>query len=237
MTATPGSGTRTAVPDVRYVSRFTRTERAAHWAHAIAFFVLLGTGLALYLPALSEAVSNRPLLKDIHIYTAIAWALALVAIVALGDRSSLRATARELNLFDEDDRRWLAAHSAPQGRFNAGQKLNAALTAAFALLFMVSGFLLWYGERNNDFRWGSTILLHDGLTVASVFLVSGHLYLTLIYPKTRHSLRGMTLGSVREDWAREHHAKWVDERARATQEDGGSVTPLRPAPRAERDAR
>ena len=194
---------------MRYVPRFTRTERAVHWVHAIAFFVLLGTGLTLYLPALSEAVSNRPLVKGIHLYTAIAWALALLVVVLLGDRRSLRATARELNLFDEDDRRWLAAHSAPQGRFNAGQKLNAALTAAFALLFVLSGFLLWYGERDNDFRWASTILLHDGLTVASVFLVSGHLYLTLIYPKTRHSLRGMTLGTVREDWAREHHAKWV----------------------------
>lgn len=201
------------MPEVRYVSRFTRTERAIHWVHAIAFFILLGTGLALYLPALSEAVSNRPLLKGIHLYTAIAWALALLAVVLLGNRRALKATARELNLFDEDDRRWLAAHSAPQGRFNAGQKINAALTAAFALLFVASGFLLWYGERDNDFRWASTILLHDGLTVASVFLVSGHLYLTLIYPKTRHSLRGMTLGSVREDWAREHHAKWAEQRA------------------------
>lgn len=204
------------MPDVRYVSRFTRTERAIHWVHAIAFFILLGTGLALYLPALSEAVSNRPLLKGIHLYTAIAWALALLAVVLLGNRRALKATARELNLFDEDDRRWLAAHSAPQGRFNAGQKINAAITAAFALLFVASGFLLWYGERDNDFRWASTILLHDGLTVASLFLVSGHLYLTLIYPKTRHSLRGMTLGSVREDWAREHHAKWGEERPPAT---------------------
>ena len=197
--------------EVRYVARFTRTERAAHWIHATAFFVLLGTGLTLYLPALSEAVSNRPLVKGIHIDAAIAWALALLLVVVAGDRRSLRVTARELNLFDEDDRRWLRARPAPQGRFNAGQKLNAALTASFALLFVLSGILLWYGERDNDFRWASTILLHDGLTLASIVLVSGPLYLTLLYPKTRHSLRGMTLGSVREDWARERHAKWVDE--------------------------
>jgi len=77
------------------------------------------------------------------------------------------------------------------------------------VLFAVSGFLLWYGERDNEFRWVSTILLHDGLTVVSVFLVTGHLYLTLIHPATRHSLRGMTLGSVREDWAQRHHPKWL----------------------------
>ena len=40
----------------------------------------------------------------------------------------------------------------------------------------------------------------------------GHLYLALIHPATRHALRGMTLGDVREDWAEEHHPKWVEER-------------------------
>lgn len=192
-----------------YVRRFSRTERALHWIHASAFFVLLGSGLVLYLPSLSVAVSNRPLVKAIHVYTAIAWLIALVLVVLVGDRAGLRRTLRELDRFDRDDRRWLTARPAPQGRFNAGQKLNAALTGAFAVLFAVSGFLLWYGERNADFRWTNTLLLHDVLTIASVFLLTGHIYLTLIHRATRHSLRGMTLGSVREEWAREHHAKWV----------------------------
>jgi formate dehydrogenase subunit gamma len=192
-----------------YVRRFSRTERAIHWVHATSFFVMLATGLVLYLPALSVAVSNRPLVKAIHIYTAIAWLAALVLVLLVGDRAGIRRTLRDLDLFDRDDRRWLTARPAPQGRFNAGQKLNAALTGAFAVLFTLSGFLLWYGERDNDFRWTSTILLHDVLTLLSVFLVTGHLYLTLIHPSTRHSLRGMTLGSVREDWARRHHAKWI----------------------------
>ncbi len=209
---------------VAYVRRFSRTERALHWIHASAFFVLLGSGLVLYLPALSVAVSNRPLVKAIHVYTAIAWLLALAAVVLVGDRRGLRRTLRELDLFDRDDRRWLSAHPAPQGRFNAGQKVNAALTGAFAVLFAVSGFLLWYGERNTDFRWTSTIILHDGLTIASVFLVMGHLYLALVHPTTRHALRGMTLGSVREDWARQHHAKWV------TSEDVSSAERAADAP-------
>ena len=61
-------------PPERRVTRWNRTERAAHWVHATAFCVLLGSGLCLYLPSLSEAVSRRPLLKDIHLYTAAAWA-------------------------------------------------------------------------------------------------------------------------------------------------------------------
>ena len=41
------------------------------------------------------------------------------------------------------------------------------------------------------------MILHDGLMYVSLVLVAGHLYLTLIHPATRHSLRGMTLGNVR----------------------------------------
>lgn len=211
-TATPGSGARTAVPE-RYIHRFSRTERSIHWVHASAFLVLLGSGLVLYLPALSELVGRRPLVKAVHIYTALVWLAALIVVVAVGDRRGLRRTLREFDLFDLDDRRWLIGRDVPQGRFNAGQKLNAALTTAFAVLFAVSGFLLWYGERDTRFRFASTILLHDGLMYVALVLLIGHLYLALIYPRTRHALRGMTLGSVREEWAREHHPKWVEELA------------------------
>lgn len=193
-----------------YVRRFSRTERAVHWIHATAFFGLLGTGLVLYVPSLSALVARRPLVKDVHVYTALAWLAALAVVVALGDRRGLRRTLRELDSFDADDRLWLRRVPRPQGRFNAGQKLNAALTAAFALLFAVSGSLLWLGERDTRFRFASTIVLHDGLMYLSLLLLVGHLYLALICPATRHALRGMTLGSVRRDWAREHHRKWVE---------------------------
>src|SRR5437870_1947864 len=137
----------------RRLPRFTRTERAVHWVHAAAFVVLLATGLALYLPSLAELLGRRPLLKSIHVYTAAAWVVALVLVVAVGDRNSLRATLREIDLFDRDDRDWLRRRHPPQGRLNAGQKVNAILTAVFALLFAVTGVLLWYGERNTRFRF------------------------------------------------------------------------------------
>jgi formate dehydrogenase subunit gamma len=193
-----------------YVKRFSRTERSVHWIHASAFFVLLGTGLVLYVPRLSTLVARRPLIKDIHVYAAIAWLVLLTIVVVMGDRRGLRRTLRELDLFDDDDRLWLRRKSRPQGRFNAGQKVHAALVAGFAFLFGVSGFLLWLGERDTRFRWASTILLHDGLMYASLILLMGHLYLALIYPATRHALRGIIVGTVRRDWALAHHRKWIE---------------------------
>jgi formate dehydrogenase subunit gamma len=192
-----------------YIERFSRTERAVHWVHAVAFMVLLATGLALYLPALSQLVGRRPLLKDAHVYTAVAWIVALVLVVVFGDRRRLRQTAHEVDVFDTNDVLWLQRYPTPQGRFNAGQKLNVAVSAAFAVLFTVSGGLLWLGERDHSFQFASTILLHDWLTLISLILFVGHLYLALIYPATRHSLRGITTGSVRRDWAEKHHPTWA----------------------------
>jgi len=181
----------------RTLLRWSRTERAVHWVHATAFCILLGSGLCLYLPSLAEAVNRRPLLKEIHLYTAASWAGALLLIFVLGDRRSLARTAREVDRLD------------PNGRMNRGQQLNTIITAAFAILFAITGFLLWYGERDTRFRFASTLLVHDWLMYISFVLFLGHLYYALILPSTRHSLSGMTRGWVREDWAERRHPRWV----------------------------
>ena len=192
------------------IRRFGVTERVLHWVHATGFLAMLATGLILYLPALSELVARRNLVKNVHIFTAVGWAAAVVLVVALGDRRTLAADWRQIEAIDRDDRSWLRGIPAPQGRFNAGQKLNVILTAACAVLFAVSGFFLWLGERDHRFLFDGTGTVHDMLMYASVALLSGHLYLAVIHPRTRHALRGITLGEVREDWAREHHRKWVE---------------------------
>ena len=192
-----------------YVRRFSKTERTIHWVNAVGFFLLLATGLILYLPGLSVEVGRRPLIKDIHFWGGCGWVGALLIVAVLGDRSGLLRTAREIDVFAREDVNWLTLRRPrEQARFNAGQKINAALTAAFMVLFLASGLLLWFGERDTRFRFVSTVILHDALLYASLALLFGHLYLALIHPTTRHALRGMVLGDVREDWARQHHARW-----------------------------
>ena len=148
--------------------RFTRTERVLHWTHATAFFTLLATGLILYLPALSTLISRRQLVKNVHIWVAVAWAIAIVVIIVAGNRKRLAEDWREIETIDRDDRRWLTGRRTPQGRFNAGQKINALLTVAFALLFALSGFFLWLGERDHRFIFDGTGTVHDILTFLSV---------------------------------------------------------------------
>ncbi len=181
----------------RTLIRWTRTDRAVHWVHATAFLILFGSGLCLYLPSLSELVSRRPLLKEIHLYTAASWAGALLLVFVFGNRRDLLRLAREVDRLD------------PDGRMNRRQQLNTIVTAAFAILFAITGFLLWYGERDTRFRFASTLLVHDWLMYVSFVLFLGHLYYALILPSTRHSLSGMTRGWVREDWAERRHPRWV----------------------------
>jgi formate dehydrogenase subunit gamma len=211
---------------VRYLKRFTLTERVFHWVNALAFFTLLGSGLILYLPSLSSAIGRRPLINTIHIDTGIAWIASLILIALLGNRRAFLAAARDIDLFDRDDLAFLRGRThVPQGRFNAGQKVNAIITAAFALLFFASGLLLWIGEDDTAIRLGGTLYLHDVLVYISVVLVLGHIYLAAVNPRTRHSLRGMVLGTVREDWAREHHAKWAETQDAASAADSAEPQP------------
>jgi formate dehydrogenase subunit gamma len=175
---------------------------------------MLVTGLVLYLPALSELIARRNLVKNIHLFTAAGWAVALIAVVVLGDRKRLADDWREIERIDRDDRRWLAGRKARQGRFNAGQKVNTLLTAACALLFAISGFFLWLGERDHTFLLDGAGTVHEVLTFVSVAVVVGHLYLALVHPTTRHALRGITVGDVDVAWAERHHAKWVEEDSR-----------------------
>jgi formate dehydrogenase subunit gamma len=179
----------------RYIARFSRSERTFHWVNASFFLYLLGTGLVLYLPRLSALVGRRPLVKDLHFWGGVGWIGVLALVALLGDSRGLWRTLRELETLDHR-------------RFNPGQKVNAILNAAITVLFVLSGLLLWLGERNTRFRLQNTVTLHDTLMYAALALLAGHLYLAVIHPATRHALRGMTLGTVSEEWARRHHPRW-----------------------------
>lgn len=199
-----------------YVRRFSGAEQALHWLLAVSFLTMLVTGLILYLPSLAEVAANRRLWKSIHLGAALAFWLGTLLIVS-SSTGGLRRTVGQIDKFDDDDRRWLKwqvrqmGPKPPQGRFNAGQKLNTAVIAGLMVVFTISGTLMYLQEVDARFRGTSAILVHDIAMYIAIPLVIGHLYMAMLNPSTRHSLRGMVLGTVRRDWAREHHAKWERE--------------------------
>jgi formate dehydrogenase subunit gamma len=99
----------------------------------------------------------------------------------------------------------ILASGTQMPHFNAGQKLNARLSAlAFAVLYATGLALLLAGR---GLPQGP---LHTLTTVALVGLLSGHVFMAVLNPSTRHALRGMTLGDVDRGWAEHHHPRWVE---------------------------
>jgi cytochrome b subunit of formate dehydrogenase len=49
---------------------------------------------------------------------------------------------------------------------------------------------------------------HAWLTLLALLPLAGHVFLALVFPPTRPSLRGMLSGAVDREWAVHHHPHW-----------------------------
>lgn len=201
--------------------RFTRTERAAHWVQATSYLVLLISGFALSLPALEGIFGHRNVVREVHLSAAFFLFFGPAIVALAGDRKSVGRDVEEVETWDADDLRWLRHPlRTPQGRFNAGQKLNAIFIAWSTLTFSLTGLILWQNRRFPLDVVQRANVIHTDLAYIALAAFLGHLYLAAIHPPTRHSLRAITQGWVQADWAQRHHPKWI-----APLEPAGTVAP------------
>lgn len=212
------------------VVRFTPSERAWHWVFAAGWLALLASGLPLMLPAMQGWIRGySPVIGlRLHLAAAVVWAVALAGVLLLGDRRRLAATWRELAVLDAEDRRWLtrfprwlaagpagrARLDARVGRFNAGQKVNALVTAAASAVLLVTGLALVPEAAGGGAPVAGPLrTVHGWVTLAMLVPLGGHLFFALAFPATRPSLSGMLRGRVGAEWAARHHPRWRAERA------------------------
>jgi formate dehydrogenase subunit gamma len=186
------------------VERFTPSERAFHWLVAVAFFVLLFTGLLM-----GKHGSLHNVLYTVHLASGGVCVVGLALIVLRGNRRALSQTRRDLSTLDALDREWLTRvpaavfkHSpeTAAGRFNAGQKINFILVTVLFAALCVSGIgLIITGSHpvNPVLKAAHVVAAYTALV-----LVAGHLYMALINPSTRPALRGMISGKVDAAWVR-----------------------------------
>lgn len=204
----------------RLVQRFSRAERTLHWTYALLFLILLLSGLGLYLgPGQNPVLDRRELMRSIHLDAALAL-IALFLLVAAGSPGTLRRLWRDVEWFDHDDARWLLRvwvparlrrrPLPPQGRLNAGQKLNTVLTAAATVGLVVTGTLMYGGGHLPTSLSEAADSWHLLLMKAMYPLIIGHLVIALLLPSTRGALRGILTGRVRLDFARRRHARWAE---------------------------
>jgi formate dehydrogenase subunit gamma len=196
------------------LARFDRGERVLHWANAVLMLTLLATGSALYIPAVSELVGQRQVVLAIHVYAGVALPVPVVlTVLARRWGAGFRADARHLNRWSADDRRWLRTRGRDplirNGKFNAGQKLNAAFTAGTIVVMLATGLIMRFpNEWPLSWRTGATFV-HDWVYLAAFVVVTGHI---LIAASDPDSLRSMVRGWVPGSWASRHTPRWYEER-------------------------
>ena len=209
------------------IERFDRAERNVHWWTAALVGACLLTAAALYLPSVAVLVGRRTLVKDVHVVSGLALPLPFL-LARLGRwRTQLAQDVRRLNRWDAMDRRWLASFGRDpfvrNGKFNAGQKLNAAFDVGAILLLLATGVVMrWFGPFPLTWRTGATFV-HDWTAFALLVVLVAHVGKAFA---DRHALRGMVRGDVSEPWAASHAPRWLEERqARVTPPAAASPDP------------
>jgi len=192
----------------RPIARFDRAERAVHWTNAALVLALLVTGSCLYFGPLSALVGRRETLKTIHVYCGLALPIPVVLGLLLG--RGFRRDAKRLGRFDDQDWAWLKSRGrrGRVGKFNAGQKLNAAFVAGAIPVMLATGSIMrWFKPFPLSWRTGATFV-HDWIFLALLVVVIGHIGKALADPT---ALKGMISGRVTRGWARRNRPRWLEE--------------------------
>lgn len=191
--------------------RFDRVQRAAHWANAGIFAVLVLTGLPLYFPAVERVVGRHVLLATIHVWAGIAWPLPVLVSLVGPWGARMRRDVRRFNRWTRGELEWLrrlGAADLEKDKFNPGQKLNAVFVGGAIAVFLVTGVVMeWFGSFPVSWRTGATFV-HEVLAYLVVAVVIGHVLVALTH---RDALRSMVRGWVTVAWAQKHAPRWARE--------------------------
>ena len=186
--------------------------RVLHWGVAIFFVLALLSGFAIYSPWLYRAFTplfgGGPMTRLLHPW----FSLGFVVFFALQFLNWLEPMA-----WTAADRRWMkhiktyvsnAEPIEPEyvDFFNGGQKLYFWAIVASAVVFLISGFPLWFPTSFGRIVVAVSYVLHD---IAALIMLVGfivHIYeATAAQPGTFQS---MTRGTVERRWAWTHHPAW-----------------------------
>ena len=205
--AAPGRATTSG-----FVARFDRIERAVHWTNATLFLFLLATGLTLYGFPGTGWIGQRRVVKDLHVYIGLLMPLPILLGIATRFGRQLREDLRRISQWTADDRNWFRRarrKTARLGKFNPGQKLNAAFIGASIIVMPGTGAIMRWGTHSTSLslRQGATFA-HDWFAFGLLAAIVGHIVLAV---SDRAGLRGMVRGNVTREWAEHERPRWFAE--------------------------
>jgi len=208
------------------VQKYTKPARVFHWVHTVAFFLLLITGIILFVPAFGAAAQDS-WTRVIHRIGAVLFVVApLIQIFA--NPKTAGASIKKAFTWGKDDIGWAMAMPKyyflgdestmpPQDEMNTGQKMWYTLLLIFGPVFLVTGILMWffkYSLPSTVFQW--SLFAHDVSFIIIFLMFLLHIYLGIIHPMMRKHggcFRAMVPwdGTVSAEYAESHHSKWYKE--------------------------
>lgn len=202
----------------RTVERYHRSTIWFHWIHAAAFIALILTGIVVFLPEMAVGSGGPGI---VHRAAAVVFAGAPIVYFFIRTNKVMQFF-KETMTWTKDDIKWLKAAPAyyfggpeenmpPQGHINTGQKMWQLVILGTSLILLVTGAVLWFFKQNlpiQVYQW--TLFVHGiaFIVVFVMFLV--HIYMGILHPRMRESLRSMRDGKISPTYARSHYAKWYD---------------------------
>jgi formate dehydrogenase subunit gamma len=200
----------------RVIVRFNAFERFVHWLTATCFIILAISGLnitfgkQLLLPLIgADAFSAWSLwAKYAHNYLSFPFTIGVILIFLIWLAG---------NIPNRGDVEWLkrgggiVGHDHPPAyRFNAGQKMIYWIVVIGGAAVAVSGYMLmfpFYGTDVADMQWAQ--ITHGVVAALFVAIMIAHIYIGTI--GMEGAFEAMGTGTVDVNWAREHHALWLQE--------------------------
>lgn len=223
------------------VRRYSGSARLNHWVMAIAFVLLLTSGLSLFHPSLyflSALFGGGATVRWLHPWIGVVFAVAFLGLF-------VRFVGK--NLPERTDMVWLSrlkdvlnAHDEylPEvGKYNAGQKLVFWTQSILVPIMLITGIGLWtpgLAWAEQTFGFTATIdqlrmaaLIHAMAAVLTILIWIVHVYAAFW---VRGTLGAMTQGTVTGGWGWRHHRRWLREEVQHDNVERASVDGPRPAP-------
>ncbi len=186
--------------------------RFLHWMVGIFFFLALLSGFGIYLPWIfrffTPLFGGGAMTRLLHPWFGLGFVFffALQAINWLGVMRWRPADSRWMKHIRRYVIRSDPTESPETGFFNGGQKLMFWEIVIGCILYVITGFMMWFPQYFGRWLVSIAYVLHDISALIMLFGIFFHIYLsTFGEPGT---IQAMTRGTVSEAWSWTHHPAW-----------------------------
>ncbi|MGD9669736.1 MAG: formate dehydrogenase subunit gamma [Hyphomicrobiaceae bacterium] len=199
----------------RVIPRFSLAQRITHWFAATLFVLLAVSGLVILfgksvlLPVLGPhafAIVASAAMQGHNLFGPL-FLPAVLAILVFFIKGNAPRTV-DLSWFIKGG--GLFGGHASAGKYNAGQKVWFLLTIVLGFAISVSGFVLLFPDALADRTQAQLANLAHGIAAVTFIAAGiGHAYIGSV--GMEGAFEAMSVGTVDENWAKEHHDLWYAE--------------------------